>query len=140
MTGKTLMDELATPEEIAAAWATWHERHGGKLGPGPAFREAIGAALAVRCATIRSLQERAERQWQPIETAPKDGSDVLLYCVPSSRSRFGALAHPIKACQFRKGNWVTVGSDVPVANPTRWQPLPSPPLLSLQSGEEQNDG
>ena len=33
--------------EIAAAWATWHSRHGGKLGPGPAFREAIEAALSV---------------------------------------------------------------------------------------------
>lgn len=39
---------LATPEMIAAAWATWHSRHGGKLGPGPAFVEAINSALAVR--------------------------------------------------------------------------------------------
>jgi hypothetical protein len=39
---------LATPEMIAAAWATWHSRHGGKLGPGPAFVEAINAALAIR--------------------------------------------------------------------------------------------
>lgn len=36
----------ATPEMIAAAWATWHSRHGGKLGPGPAFVEAINAALS----------------------------------------------------------------------------------------------
>lgn len=36
----------ATPEMIAAAWAAWHSRHGGKLGPGPAFVEAINAALA----------------------------------------------------------------------------------------------
>lgn len=38
--------ERATPEMIAAAWATWHKRHGGKLGPGPAFVEAINAALS----------------------------------------------------------------------------------------------
>ena len=36
----------ATPEMIAAAWGAWHSRHGGKLGPGPAFVEAIEAALA----------------------------------------------------------------------------------------------
>lgn len=36
---------LATPEMIAAAWNAWHERHGGRLGPGPAFAEAIEAAL-----------------------------------------------------------------------------------------------
>lgn len=34
---------IVTPEAIAAAWQTWHSRHGGKLGPGPAFREAIEA-------------------------------------------------------------------------------------------------
>lgn len=38
----------ATPEMIAAAWRAWHSRHGGKLGPGPAFVEAINAALAVQ--------------------------------------------------------------------------------------------
>lgn len=37
---------VVTPEMIAAAWAAWHARHGGKLGPGPAFSEAIKAALA----------------------------------------------------------------------------------------------
>jgi hypothetical protein len=36
-----------TNEMIAAAWQAWHKRHGGKLGPGPAFVEAIEAALAV---------------------------------------------------------------------------------------------
>ncbi|WP_371346523.1 hypothetical protein [Ancylobacter sp. IITR112] len=34
------------PEMIAAAWGAWHARHGGKLGPGPAFVDAIKAALA----------------------------------------------------------------------------------------------
>lgn len=42
------MSERATPEMIAAAWKAWHSRHGGKLGPGPAFVEAINAALAAR--------------------------------------------------------------------------------------------
>lgn len=38
---------IATPAMIAAAWATWKTRGGYKLGPGPAFREAIEAALQV---------------------------------------------------------------------------------------------
>lgn len=46
--GRQQAAERATPEEIAAAWATWHSRHGGKLGPGPAFVEAINAAFAAR--------------------------------------------------------------------------------------------
>lgn len=36
--------ECPTPEMIAAAWDAWKARHGGKLGPGPGFREAIQAA------------------------------------------------------------------------------------------------
>jgi len=36
-----------TPEMLAAAWRAWHSRHGGRMGPGPAFKEAIEAALAV---------------------------------------------------------------------------------------------
>ena len=38
---------IATPAMSAAAWATWKTRGGHKLGPGPAFREAIEAALQV---------------------------------------------------------------------------------------------
>lgn len=34
-----------SPKVIAAAWGAWHSRHGGKLGPGPAFSEAITAAI-----------------------------------------------------------------------------------------------
>lgn len=36
----------ATPAMIAAAWATWKPRNPKSLGPGPAFVEAINAALA----------------------------------------------------------------------------------------------
>lgn len=36
------------PDEIAAAWDTWKSRHGGELGPGPAFVEAIEAAIRSR--------------------------------------------------------------------------------------------
>ena len=60
----TAMD--VTPKMIAAAWATWHSRHGGKLGPGPAFVEAITAALAAAAVTP------GIPDWRPIETAPKD--------------------------------------------------------------------
>jgi hypothetical protein len=45
-----------TPIEIAAAWAAWHSRHGGKIGPGPAFVEAITAAFEAR----RKALEEAE--------------------------------------------------------------------------------
>jgi hypothetical protein len=38
--------ERERPQLIAAAWKSWHSRHGGRIGPGPAFSEAIDAILA----------------------------------------------------------------------------------------------
>lgn len=61
----------------------------------------------------------AARQWRPIETAPKDGSTVLLF--------FEALAYPIMRSSFwaaRHQCWYGVG---PGWEPTHWQPLPEPP-------------
>lgn len=52
--------EGVTPEEIAAAWATWKSRHGEKLGPGPAFREAIEAVWTVRRPFIETLALKLE--------------------------------------------------------------------------------
>lgn len=50
----------ATPEQIAAAWAAWHVRHKGSIGPGPGFVEAINAALAVAPSANRDAKERKE--------------------------------------------------------------------------------
>jgi hypothetical protein len=41
------MDPELRTKAIAAAWSAWQSRHGGKLGPGPAFTEAIDAVLGV---------------------------------------------------------------------------------------------
>lgn len=48
--------EVRDPRVIAAAWKAWHARHGGKLGPGPAFVEAIHAGLA--CLATLSPKEQ----------------------------------------------------------------------------------
>lgn len=57
-------------------------------------------------------------QWQPIETAPKDGTDILVY-------------HPERAeqfvCYFLGGLWMFSVDDALATNPTHWQPLPTPP-------------
>lgn len=63
-------------------------------------------------------------EWQPISTAPKDGSDVLLFWGDSdldiSVGRWiapkGFIEHWCKG-----GNW-TPGDD-----PTHWMPLPAAP-------------
>jgi hypothetical protein len=55
--------------------------------------------------------------WQPIETAPKDGTVVLIW----SPSR-GACA------AWKKGRgWHTEPGVYHVSRPTHWMPLPDPP-------------
>lgn len=63
-------ERTATPEMIAAAWATWQSRHGGKLGPGPAFVEAINAALAV-CPAFEAKEREIERMQEAAEYWPE---------------------------------------------------------------------
>jgi hypothetical protein len=58
--------------------------------------------------------------WQPIETAPKDGIWVLLYSPPGGFS----VARYWPSFGFRGGFWD--------GDATHWMPLPAPPA---QEGE-----
>jgi hypothetical protein len=81
-----------------------------------------------------TLEAAARASWQPIETAPKDGtvidvwlgnaskSDVLFYCTPGTR----------RSCGWHWSNGKfrpTMGLQTPAVFivPTHWQSLPSPP-------------
>lgn len=65
--------------------------------------------------------------WQPIETAPKDGSSVLCYA-----PIYGAPAR-ILVMRWDDGNytkapcWRTDVHSFVQFEPTHWQPLPQPP-------------
>lgn len=67
--------------------------------------------------------------WQPIETAPKDGSAVLLYpsgCWAEDDDR-GEVAYWVEDM----GGWVTQGRRADDATePTHWHPLPSSPAAA----------
>ena len=60
-------------------------------------------------------------EWQDISTAPKDGSEVLLYR--------GDWAGRVAVCYWCKVNeeWQT-GLFSPFLSATHWQPLPAPPV------------
>jgi hypothetical protein len=71
------------------------------------------------------------KKWQPIETAPKDGTEILIrghrgavFIAKWHTDRFGASAF----CEHM--------NDAPVVSPTHWMPLPDPPSLS-QGREDQ---
>lgn len=70
-------------------------------------------------------------EWKHIETAPKDGSDILVICMNAANPRAG-VSH-------WRGCWVACegglfdelgmdASDIGVyPDPTFWRPLPGPP-------------
>lgn len=72
----------------------------------------------------------AAQAWQPIETAPKDGTRVLVYCRYAGRLVAGAEwrhSEP-RAIQWEAVNGVIV-------TPTHWMPLPAAPAGISQGGE-----
>lgn len=96
-----------------------------------------------------------ERNWRPIETAPKDGTPVLLLCEKFA----GELSQPFTEDEYQHsveaGIYSTGLSDYPGDNwwdlggdgyatwgwPTHWQPLPPPPFKGwpIANGEIQNE-
>lgn len=59
-------------------------------------------------------------EWQPIETAPKDGEYVLLYDRHNDPDRFVGF--------YTEVSWVLHGvDDIWIVTPDAWMPLPDPP-------------
>ena len=70
-------------------------------------------------------------EWQPIETAPRDGTRILLWCNCDKWSRavigaFDIQKYHAKPRPYWNYGWLGVGWAR--QNPPRyWQPLPEPP-------------
>ena len=98
-----LAEAMRLADERCELHATKHGYGSGKV------REALRAHLATRPA----------QEWLPIETAPKDCTDVLLH-IP------GRV--PVVAAWYRRG-WTPMDSDDgPLSSePTHWMPLPAAP-------------
>ena len=74
-------------------------------------------------------------EWQPIETAPKDGSSILIYDPDDGH---GAGEEPvIYVCYWKEGmsrrrgitgSWTEADGEMYTTFiPTHWMPLPKPP-------------
>lgn len=94
------------------------------------MKDAIPAAVSAYLA-------EAGDGWMPIETAPKDGTRVMLWMEPMNDARFKPTDGPhavfgtwvvwsdaMKREGVRDG-WSWYGS--PLHWPTHWRPLPAPP-------------
>lgn len=60
-----------------------------------------------------------ESKWQPIDTAPKDGTEILVY-IPRRRGAIYAGASNPSGHQWWSKNLGAI-------KPTHWLPLPEPP-------------
>lgn len=72
-------------------------------------------------------------EWQPIETAPKDGTPVLLFEwrgdpweEPEANIFVGEWDHH-RDGELYKTQWVCTEYEAFNHNPTHWMPLPPPP-------------
>jgi len=57
--------------------------------------------------------------WQPIETAPKDGYPLLVYVQTKNGEKW------IDVCRYAESSWFS-GMSI-IKYPTHWMPLPAPP-------------
>jgi hypothetical protein len=60
--------------------------------------------------------------WQKIETAPKDGTPILVY----DKDWFDFMGHQIVVYWLEDFGWRS-GCDQCPDDPTHWMPLPEPP-------------
>jgi len=83
--------------------------------------------------TLSALGGRPETGWQPIATAPKDGTHIDLWAKAWSPAFDKFFYQRFPDCVWMAGDsmcnrapyWLNLDKDW---CPTHWQPLPSPPL------------
>lgn len=69
--------------------------------------------------------------WQPIETAPKDGTWVLIHEAHGINTKFSA----IDVGRYHLGEWQN-SDKTRLANATEWMPLPARPSAAVSSAKE----
>lgn len=116
---KDLIDAMSRKQEkssddLVANLRKWGSLKVGEVPPNnwePPLTELLNAAA-----------DKIETAWQPIETAPKDGSDILLW---HGRWNVGGWAdHHYDRRHEQEPSWVINGGYV--VKPTHWAPLPAP--------------
>lgn len=89
----------------------------------------IGATMGEQGYVIRNLLKRygvyvtrkdvGQPRWQPIETAPRDGSTILVWFDKAERHFM---------LYWFNDSWCFIGGNIrPSYDPSHWMPLPKPP-------------
>jgi hypothetical protein len=75
--------------------------------------------LSCEAALTKAEQQLSEREWRPIETAPRDGRNIIGY-YPCIESNWVVFFDP-EMQQWQQGSGMTAGE------PSHWMPLPGAP-------------
>lgn len=115
--------------------------------------EAARTILAERAeaAEAEVSKLKAQVEWQPIETAPKDGTAVIIAVPDRAHTDFIVGEAYFDPEHYGDGDWWWANTDYgdyhggPVSevnynHPTHWRPLPAPPSQARALSDEVNDG
>lgn len=107
----------------------------------PGYAAKIEALIAERDQLRSAVADAVQRQWQPIETAPKDGSHVLVS--DGFRVSLGGWVRDIDygadyEGQLGMAGWWAVDLGPNGDKPTHWQPFP-PPAAAIRATPAQKD-
>lgn len=76
-------------------------------------------------------------EWQPIETAPTDGTDILVFGMASGKFPMFAAVH---FEDWYQPEWINCDAGNIDFYPTHWHPLPEPPITDPHASESSQDG
>ena len=110
---------MTSTEELIARWRDARERARGSV----AQTDLVNLAAAENQLLPRLIEER---EWRTMESAPKDGTRVLLFVPPYGPST-GHYAPARTNWGPKASLWVAHSVLNKVAAPTHWMPLPQPP-------------
>lgn len=96
----------------------------------------------LRTELVAGREREARMQWQPIETAPKDGSYLLVsnghgVWVARFKSVYQSGWKPPSPWQSMMLNHAHIPIAKRNGSPTHWMPLPTPPIAALAEGAQE---
>lgn len=126
MSAKVMEARIDAAEDVAYATMPWR---------GPEHMRECVRRMLVAADKARDGEAAEMDGWQPIETAPKDGSAILIYGGTYSYSIYADEPFDgVSIARWYRFHWRgedrQAHDDWYSHNPTHWQPLPNPPQHS----------
>lgn len=100
------------------------ERLGYTYHGGTQWKPPLGKSAEPLLDRITELQAQLQQyQWQPIETAPKDGTEIIIY-FKSNKKSF------IVTWNYCGAYWMLFDTKEKTGTPSHWMPLPAAPAIA----------